>query len=126
VATEHLFSTEDCRRLNQLHSYLIGQPTSESTSHPALHALLEAQQVSIIKQFQQIQAEFELRLTQGMQDTIKDAIKVALCSQTPPTVPRAYCKIPDTPRTSLDTGKGKYREFSVLTKFGSADHSESS
>jgi hypothetical protein len=87
---------------------------------------LEVQPVSIIKQFQQIQAEFELRLTQTLQDTIKDAITVALGSQTPPTVPRAYHKIPDTPRTSLDTWKGKYREFSIPTKFGSTDRSESS
>jgi hypothetical protein len=125
-ATEHLFSTQDCRRLNQLHSYLIGQPTSESTSPPALHMLLEVQQVSIIKHFQQIQAEFELRLTQTLQDTIKDAVTAALRSQTTPTIPRAYHEIPDTPRTSLDTGKGKYREFSIPTKFGSADRSESS
>jgi hypothetical protein len=112
-ATEHLFSTQDCRRLNQLHSYLIGQSTSESTSPPALHVLLEAQQASIIKQFQQIQAEFELKLTQTLQDTIKDTVTAALCSQTPPTVPRAYHEIPNTPRTLLDTGKGKYREFSI-------------
>jgi hypothetical protein len=125
-ATEHLFSTQDHCRLNQLHSYLISQSTSESTSPPALHALLEAQQASIIKQFQQIQAEFELRLIQTLKDTIKDAITVALCSQTPPTVPRVYHKISDTPRTSLDNGKGKYREFSIPTKLGSTDHSESS
>jgi hypothetical protein len=125
-ATEHLFSTQDHRRLNQLHSYLISQSTSESTSPAALHALLEAQQASIIKQFQQIQAEFELKLTQTLQDTTKDAITVAQCSQTPPTVPRAYHEISDTPWTLLDTWKGKYREFSVLSKFGFADRSESS
>jgi hypothetical protein len=84
------------------------------------------QHASIIKQFQQIQAEFELRLTQGLQDTIKDDITAALCSQTPPTIPRAYHKIPDTPRTLLDTGKGKNREFSIPTKLGSTDRSESS
>jgi hypothetical protein len=79
-----------------------------------LHALLEAQQVSVIKHFQQIQAEFELRLTQTLQDTIKDAVTVALHSQTPPTVPRAYHEIPNTPRTLLDTGKGKYRNVTTL------------
>jgi hypothetical protein len=91
-----------------------------------LHALLEAWQPSILKHFQPIQAEFNLKLTQTLQDTIKDAVTVALCSQPPPPVPKAYHKIPDTPRTSLDTGKGKYREFSIPTKLGSADHSESS
>jgi hypothetical protein len=118
-ATEHLFSTQDHRRLNQLHSYLIGQPTSESTSPPVLHALLEVQQAAIIKQFQQIQADFELRLTQTLQDTIKDTVTAALHSQTPPSVPRVYHKIPDTPRISLDTGRAR-------TKLGSVDHSESS
>jgi hypothetical protein len=88
TATEHLFSTQDCCRLNQLHSYLIGQSTSESTSPPALHALLEAQQAAIIKHFQQIQAEFKLKLTQTLQDTIKDTVTAALCSQAPPPVPR--------------------------------------
>jgi hypothetical protein len=86
-ATEHLLSTQDPHRLNQLHSYLIGQPTSESTSPPALHALLGVQQAAIIKQFQQIQAEFELRLTQTLQDTIKDTVTAALRSQTPPLFP---------------------------------------
>jgi hypothetical protein len=109
-----------------MHSYLIGQSTSESTSPPALHVLLEVQQASIIKQFQQIQAEFKLKLTQTLQDTIKDTVTEALRSQTPLTVPRVYHEIPDTPRTSLDTGKGKYREFSIPTKLGSADRSESS
>jgi hypothetical protein len=125
-ATEHLFSTQDRCRLNQLHFYLIGQPTSKSTSPPALHALLEAQQAAIIKHFQQIQAEFELKLTQTLQDTIKDAVTAALHSQTPPPIHRTYYKVPDTPRASLDTGKGKYREYSVPTKSGSTDRSESS
>jgi hypothetical protein len=91
-----------------------------------LLALLEAQQAAIIKHLQQIQAEFELRLTQTLKDTLKDAVTAALHSQTPPPIPRMYHKVPDTPRAWLDTGKGKYREFSVLTKSGSADHSESS
>jgi hypothetical protein len=69
--------------------------------------------------------EFKLKLTQNLQNTIKDAVTAALRSQTPPPVPRAYHEIPDTPRTSLDTGKGKYKEFSVLTKSGSTDRSES-
>jgi hypothetical protein len=61
-----------------------------------------------------------------MQDTIKDAVTAALCSQTPPPIHRMYHEVPDTPRASLDIGMGKYREFSVPTKSGSADHSESS
>jgi hypothetical protein len=91
-----------------------------------LHALLEAQQAAIIKQFQQVQSEFDLRLTQTLQDTIKDAATAAMRSQTPLPVPSTYQKISDTPRTSLDTGKGKYREFRVPTKLGSANRSESS
>jgi hypothetical protein len=102
------------------------QPTSESASPPALRALLEAQQAAIIKQFQQIQADFELRLTQIPQDTLKDAVTTALRSQTPPPIPRTYHKVPGTPRAPLDTGKSKYREFSIQTKSGSADHSGSS
>jgi hypothetical protein len=82
--------------------------------------------MSIIKNFLQMQADFKVMLTHTLQDTIKDAVTAALCSQSPPPIHRMYHEVPDTTKASQDTGKGKYREFSGPTKLGSADRSESS
>ncbi|KAB5587789.1 Retrotransposon-derived protein PEG10 [Ceratobasidium theobromae] len=97
-----LFGPQDRQKLDQLYNYLIGPRTGNA---PALHGMLEKQMENISTKLD----EFKASILQEVSKSVSDALSEALTTCSSPTTTAAYSQsflsIPETPRTSLDTGK---------------------